>query len=327
MKPEAILVIRLGAMGDILHALPAVSALKASFPRRPLLWLVASKWLPLLACHPDIDELIPFDRSGLHSFRRFRHTLRTLRPEIAIDFQGLVQSAILGRVARPQRFFGFDRSVAREPLASLLYSDPFPVTGPHRVERNIQLAQAAGASAVPSEIWLPPGNAEGEPFEEPYVLASPLAGWSSKQWPLERYDQLGARLRHEGLSLVLNVPPPQLTNLRIFENVVVQSTSLSGLIYSTRRAAAVLGVDSGPLHLAAALRKPGVALFGPTDPAQTGPYGASMTVLRDPQAQTTYKRGRELHTSMAALSVDAVFAALMKSMKAVSQTVVVAQTS
>ncbi len=320
-----ILVIRLGAMGDILHALPAVGALRASFPSKPLMWLVGRKWLPLLAGHPEIDELIPFDRSGLDSFRRLRLTLRAVRPEIAIDFQGLVQSAILGRLARPRRFFGFDRSVARESLASLLYSDRTHVTGPHRIERNIQLAQAAGASAPPRAVWLPPGNPEGTSIAEPYILANPLAGWSSKQWPLEHYDQLGALLKREGFRLILNLPPGQRETLESFEHVTAQSTSLPGLIYATRHAAAVLGVDSGPLHLAAALGKPGVALYGPTDPAQTGPYCSPMIVLRDPQAKTTYKRGRDLHPSMAALSVDAVFAALLQSMQSTPQAIVAAQ--
>ncbi len=313
---SSILVIRLGAMGDILHALPAVNALRAAYPGKTLQWVVARKWLPLLAGNPDVDELIPFERSGIGSLGRLRRTLRALEPEMAVDFQGLVQSAILGRISRPARFFGFDRSVARESLASLLYSHPTPVTGPHRIERNLQLAQAAGAVHGRAEVWLPPGTPEGELPSEPYILASPFAGWNSKQWPLERYDQLGERLEKIGLRLVLNVAPSQRSELEGCQHLTVQTTSLAGLIYATRRAAGVLGVDSGPLHLAAALGKPGVALFGPTDPAQTGPFKSVMTVLRDRQIATTYKRSRELHPGMKALTVESVLSALVHSVEA-----------
>ncbi len=311
---NTVLVIRLGALGDILHALPAVATLKASFPRHNLVWLVARKWLPLLAGNPAISELIPFDRTGLHSLRHLRRTLHALRPELALDFQGLVQSAIAGRAARPQRFFGFDRSVAREPLASLLYSDPIHVIGPHRIERNIQLVQAAGASQVSWETWLPSGTPEGDLPSGPYVLASPFAGWNSKQWPIEFYDQLRAQLAKEGLHLVLNIPPERLHDLKNFHHSTVHSSSLAGLIYATRYATAIVGVDSGPLHLAAALKKPGVALFGPTDPAQTGPFQSPMRVLRHQEALTTYKRGSATHASMAAITVEAVVEAVHQSL-------------
>ena len=315
-QATTILVIRLGAMGDILHALPAVASLKASFPRHNLVWLVARKWLPLLAGNPDIGELIPFERSGIHSLRNLRRTLRALRPEFAIDFQGLVQSAIAGRLGRPRQFFGFDRSVAREPLASLLYSDPIQVAGPHRIERNIQLIQATGAARVSFETWLPGGMPEGDLPAGPFVLASPFAGWNSKQWPIEFYDALGLQLAKQGLELVLNTPPERCRDLQKFHHVTVHSSSLLGLIYATRHATAVIGLDSGPLHLAAALKKPGVALFGPTDPAQTGPFQSSMRVLRHPETQTTYKRGRSTHPSMAAISVEEVAEALQESLAA-----------
>jgi heptosyltransferase-1 len=95
----------------------------------------------------------------------------------------------------------------------------------------------------------------------------------------------------------------------------VHPTSLSGLIHATRQAVAVVGVDSGPLHLAAALKKPGVAIFGPTDPAQTGPFRSPMVVLRDQYAETTYKRGKQLHASMAGISVEEVAAALLDSIR------------
>ena len=311
--------IRLGAMGDILHALPAVASLKASFPAKKIVWLAAEKWTPLFEGNPSVDALIPFNREGLGSLLASRRQLRQLQPEIAIDFQGLLQSALAGWIARPKAFFGFDRSVAREPLACRFYTSRVHVTGPHRIERNLQLVRAAGASQLTHSAWIPPGAAEGKLPAEAFILASPFAGWNGKQWPLPMYDKLGAELRKRGLRLVANVPHQLRKEVEFFRHVQVETSSLSGLIYATRRAAAIVGVDSGPLHLAAALKKPGVALFGPTDPGQTGPFDSQMTVLRATDAETTYKRHRVVHPSMSSISVEQVAEALLRSIAPVRQ--------
>jgi heptosyltransferase-1 len=300
-------------MGDILHALPAVASLKLSFPAKRLVWLIGRRWRDLLDGNPYIDEIVPFDRSVLSAFWNVRRKLRVLRPELAIDFQGLIQSALAGRMARAPRFLGFDKNVAREPLASRLYTERVHVTGPHRIERNLQLVRAAGAQYLTEESWIPEGAPEGRLPSGPYVLASPFAGWQSKQWPLENYESLGQQLRKEGLELVINVPHSRAKDQ--FKYVLVHPSSLSGLIHATRRAAAVVGVDSGPLHLAAALKKAGVAIFGPTDPAQTGPFRSSMVVLRHEDVETTYKRGKDVHASMAEISVEKVVAALLDSLR------------
>jgi heptosyltransferase-1 len=143
------------------------------------------------------------------------------------------------------------------------------------------------------------------------VLASPLSGWGAKQWPLEYYGQLGAYLRREaGMALVLNGPPAEREKLSGVPDTVTHFSSIEGLIDATRRAFAVVGLDSGPLHLAAALSKPGVALFGPTDPARNGPCGGTLTLLRSPRAITSYKRLAQIDPSMRELSPEAVFEAL-----------------
>ena len=133
---------------------------------------------------------------------------------------------------------------------------------------------------------LPAGTPEGQLPETDFVLASPLAGWRSKQWPGEHYATLAARVRSElGLPLVLNAPPG--VTFPEIPQAMLHTSGLPGLIHATRRAAAVVGVDSGPLHLAAALGRPGVAIFGPTDPARNGPYGNTVRVLRSPSAVTS----------------------------------------
>jgi heptosyltransferase-1 len=143
------------------------------------------------------------------------------------------------------------------------------------------------------------------------VLTSPFAGWKGKEWPLERYEALAQKLEKEGLALVASVPEDRAADVGKLPHVHVHTSGIAGLIDATRRATAVVGVDSGPLHLAAALRKPGVALFGPTDPACTGPFGGSMTVLRTALVETTYKRGREIHASMTEITVEQLAEALI----------------
>lgn len=307
-----ILVVRLGAMGDIVHALPAAASLKHGFPGCQVTWVVEPRWAPLLQSNPFVDRVLALGRGTGAELARTWRELRRERFDFAVDFQGLLKSALVACAARTERIYGFDRSVAREPLAAMLYSDRVPARSVHRVDRNLELAAAAGAPTALHSFPLPPGRAEGELPAGAFVLASPLAGWRAKQWPLEYYARLAQRLRREaGVPLVLNGPPGERETLAGVADAVLYSSSIEGLIDATRRAAAVVGVDSGPLHVAAALGRPGVAIFGPTDPAQTGPYGGAFTVLREPLAITSYKRRNEIDPSMRAITPDAVFDALL----------------
>lgn len=307
------MIVRLGAMGDIVHALPAVASLKHGFPGRRITWVVEPRWAPLLADNPFVDRILLFERATRAGLARFWRELRAVRFEFAVDFQGLIKSALVACVARTERIYGFDTSVAREPLAAMFYSDRIPAPAVHRVDRNLELAAGAGATATLHKFPLPAGRAEGSLPEGDFVLASPLGGWRSKQWPLEYYARLAELLRrHARLPLVLNGPPSERELLSSVPGTVLHLSSIEGLIDATRRAAAVVGVDSGPLHVAAALAKPGVAIYGPTDPAQTGPYGGSFTVLRDAGALTSYKRRNQIDPSMRAVTPDAVSAALQE---------------
>ena len=306
----AILVVRLGAMGDIIHALPAARALKLGHPGARLAWVVEPKWAPLLEQNPFIDRVLLLRRDTLVGLLGSRRALRDTAYQFAVDFQGLLKSALTAFAARPGRIFGFDSSQVRERAAALFYSRKILSAAAHVVDRNLDLAAAAGALAgVPPVFPIPLGHPEGDLPPGDFVLASPLAGWASKQWPLAHYRALAARLEGElGIPLVLNGPPG--ANFGAIRPALGHYSALPGLIHATRRAAAVLGVDSGPLHLAAALEKRGVAIFGPTDPARNGPYGHSLTVLRTPGANTTYQRGGAIAESMQQISPDEVFEAL-----------------
>jgi heptosyltransferase-1 len=306
-EADAILVVRLGAMGDILHALPAAASLKLSYPDHKLIWVADRLWLPLLEGNPYIDQVVTFDRRRSATWLAARRELRAFRYAFAVDFQGLVKSAIVARFSGARRIFGFARGEARERAAALLYTDEVASPALHRVDRALDLARGAGARVITKEATVPPGAPEGELPDEPFVLACPLAGWASKQWPIEYFDRLGALLQREaGIKLVLNGAPAASERLSAVTNATVHLSGISGLIDATRKAAAVIGVDSGPLHLAAALRKPGVAIFGPTDPAVNGPYGGTLRVLRPAGATTSYARESTIAPSMFEITPDQV---------------------
>ena len=312
MEPHRILVVRLGSMGDILHALPAVAQMRRKWPDAAIDWAVHPKWNDLLEANPLSVQPIFVDRRDPASRRKAITRLRADTYDFAIDFQGLIQSSIVSRIARRRTAYGFHRSMLREWAASLLYSHSVRSSERHVVDRNMALAAAAGADRGVAEVPLPVGRPEGE-LPERFILAAPLAGWTSKQWPLEYYAPLADQLRAEfGLSLVLNGVPISEAVLRTVKGVQVHISGISGLIDATRRAVGIVGLDSGPMHLAAALRKPGVALFGPTDPERNGPYSKSIVVLRHPSAATTYKRGTSIDPALRALTPQVVADALAR---------------
>jgi len=306
-----ILVVRLGAMGDVIHTLPAVASLKHSFPGSHITWAIAPKWAPLLDSNVFVDRRILLERGNLAALLRSRRELRRERFDLAVDFQGLIQSALVASVARPDRIFGFDRSLVREKPAALFYSTCATTISRHAVDRALDLARAAGAASALHAFPLPPGEPEHPLPDGDFVLACPLAGWASKQWPLESYTDLARRLERDLLMpLVVNGPPSSADLLARIRGARPHTSGLPGLIDATRRAAAIVGVDSGPLHLAAALGKPGIAIFGPTDPARNGPYGETLQVLRSPRAVTSYKRLDSIDSSMREVTSDDVFLAL-----------------
>ena len=306
VSPVNILVVRLGSMGDVIAALPAVASLKHSIPHSKITWVIDPKWSLLLEGNPYVDAVVHLDRRTFTGLRHAWHQLRAAKFDFAVDFQGLVKSALVATLARPERIFGFNAEYARESAASWFYSTKVPIRSYHAVERNLDLAAAAGASNILRTFPLPPGEQQAALPEGDFVMASPLAGWGAKQWPLEHYTQLAERLRREcGMPLVLDVPHA----LQV-QGTQTHVSTLAGLIYATRRATAVVGLDSGPMHLAAALGKQGMAIYGPTDPARHGPYGGTIGVLRSTAAVTSYSRTAEPDASMREITPDQVFEAL-----------------
>ena len=305
---KSILIVRLGAMGDIIHALPGAASLKHSFPGARITWIVEPAWVPLLDGNGFVDRVVLFRRNDPRSWKRTKEELRAERYDLAVDFQGLTKSALISHLARPERIAGFGSGVVRERPAGLFYGTRVASSAVHVVDQALDLAAGAGASNLVRAFPLPPGIPEGQLPEGPFVLASPMAGWASKQWPLEYYSRLAAMLREKlGMPLVLNGAPGSVPPV---PGTLPHESGIPGLIDATRRAALVIGVDSGPLHLAAALNKSGAAIFGPTDPIRNGPYGGDFEVFRIPGVRTTHRRGAAIDASMRAIIPEEVFAAL-----------------
>jgi heptosyltransferase-1 len=211
----------------------------------------------------------------------------------------------------------------REPLARWLYSETIRPGGTHVVEKNLSMVAALAdvqAQGEP-EFPLPEGETAASLPEGGFVLATPVAGWGSKQWPAERYTELAGMVKERlSIPLVLDGAPGDREYVERIAaaapdgSATVHISTIPQLIGATRRATAVVGVDSGPLHLAAALGRPGVAVFGPTDPARNGPYGGTLTVLRSEAAATSYQRGGEPADEMREISATQVVAELAQSM-------------
>ena len=327
-----ILAVRLGSLGDVIHALPAVANLKRGFPQAEVTWAIESRWAPLLEANRFIDQILelpiskwrkrPLAADTRAEFHEARRRLRAERFDLAVDFQGLLKSAMVTFFSRAEHVFGFHRAELREKLAATFYSECVQTRAEHVVDKNLHLASAAGARITGPEAEtplfpLPQGKAEASLPAGDFVLASPSAGWKSKQWPIAHYVVLANRIRREsGMPLVLDCAPGDTDAARAIVDAaepgacVLHPSSLAGLIAATRLARAVVGVDSGPLHLAAALNKPGVAIYGPTDPARNGPFGRSFLVLRQPGTPASYQRDARIHPSMAAIGPEEVWPAL-----------------
>lgn len=295
-------------MGDIIHSLPGAASLKHSFPSARITWVVEPRFVPLLEGNGFVDRMILFRKEAPRTWKRTWDELRSERYDLAVDFQGLTKSAIIGHLARPERLAGFGPGVVRERPAGFFYSSGVESKAAHVVDQALDLAAGAGASNLVRAFPLPPGRPEGVLPEGPFALASPLAGWGSKQWPLEHYEKLGAMLRTKlGIPLVLNGAPGSVPAV---PGTLAHESGIPGLIDATRRATLVIGVDSGPLHLAAALNKSGAAVFGPTDPVRNGPYGGDFEVFRITGVRTTHRRNTTIDPAMRSVTPEQVFAAL-----------------
>jgi heptosyltransferase-1 len=325
-----LLIVRVGALGDVLHALPAAAALRAARPDWTIDWVVDPRWSPLLVNSEGYGETVnrvhlaetklwsaaPFSWTTLRSVAKLRRELRDERYDVVVDMQGTMRSAVIGRFARAREFTGYENP--REAAATHLYRSTRRRIGRHVVDQGAALLGAACSIALepapvklPHESWADDWAAELVGDRKVCVLAA-SAGWGAKQWPAERYGQLAREVRAIGYVPLVNAAKKDDA---VAASVVAASggaaemvvCNVAGLIALVRKTSLLVGGDSGPTHLAAALEIPLVALYGPTDPARNGPWGSGpMRVVRGAGSVTSHRRVAEIDAGLARITVDEV---------------------
>jgi heptosyltransferase I len=326
MAEQRILVVRLGSLGDIVHAFPAVSGLRSSFPDSEVVWVTHPKWEFLVKTSGLATDVCTVDTRNWSNVRSALRRIRMHRFETAIDYQGLWKSAAIPFLARVPRRIGFSSETVRERGVTILYTDRVrALTAAHIAYQNGDLSIRAGARTPIGDVNLRVPDEDEQVVRariakegiENYVVLSPGGGWRSKCWPVERYGSLAANILEQfGLQAVINVGPGEAdlsaAVIRAAGNAqpLPFTGSLGQLMALLKNATAVVAGDTGPLHLADALGAPVVAIFGPTDPARNGPFRRSGVVLRWERAVTTYKRSTEADESLMHISVDEVMNAL-----------------
>jgi heptosyltransferase-1 len=305
------LIVRLGALGDVVHGIPVAAALRHEFPSCRIDWMVDPRYVELLDLVKGLDRRVPVDPRAIRrgeGRRRFRETLRELRAadyDAVIDLQGLLKSAMLARSVRGRRTIGFPRKHLREKLARLFYTHaPDPGDATHVIYKN--LALLAPLTVTDRRLRFPIDIPQTSTviqvvkrFEpDGYVLINPGAAWPNKQWPPERFGEVAAGIRRdfEWRSLVLWGPGEQ----DLAHGVAAASggaadaappTTITDLVGIARSARLMISGDTGPLHIAGAVGTPIVALYGPTRPDRNGPWDLSdVTISRVDRCSCVYER-------------------------------------
>ncbi len=340
------MVVRLGAMGDVLHALPAVSALRRAQPYWIIDWAIEPHWRPLLAAdsaaseaahtrlQPVVNQIhlvpakewsrAPVSLATLRSMLQTRASLRADHYDVILDLQGAVRSAVIANWAMPRGARLIGEAAPREPAARFLFKERIESSSAHVIDQAADVVRAITGTLPPvgppdlpcdpeAALWCDQAGAGAN--LGPAILLHPGAGWGAKRWPVERYAIAGAEIaKITGYQVMINSAPgelelgaalaSQLRALRV--SPLLLSPSVGQLIELTRRATLAVGGDTGPLHLAAALGKATVGIYGPTDPARNGPYHGHFSVLRDPASLRNHARHRDPEPGLMRISPDRV---------------------
>jgi len=313
-----ILIVKLSSLGDVLHAMPTVHRLRTELDAR-IDWVVQNEYVDLVSHFSDVDRVIGFPRRGiLGSLRPFLNALRRETYDMVIDLQGLLKSGFVAAAARATRRIG--PSFHREG-SGLFYSE---VAGAralqrHAIDQIMDVLDHLGIqrqnAEFPMELSVP--ELAGP---RPFLAICPISRWPSKNWPAARFIEAGCGFLDQvhGKVFVMGAPDDTPVCQTIADGIGGETETLAGRTSLAELAGVlacmdhVLTNDSGPMHLAAAVNTPTVALFGPTDPRRTGPYGPNHTVLEATVScrPCTHRTCRRQPTCMEDISVHAVLTAL-----------------
>jgi heptosyltransferase-1 len=348
--PLRVLIVRTSAMGDVLHALPAVAAMRRLHPDWYIGWVIDPRWRPLLEAdggeraatgepaRPIVDRvhpvptqqwkkrpLTPETARGIVTLGR---ELRAMKYDLCVDMQGLIRSSLVGRMSGTARYVGRDRP--RERPARLLYKTRVPTTAAHVIDQGCELLGAAigecltaGKVALPvdaaAEAWVDAFLERTLPRELwcRFAFFAPTAGWGAKQWPRDRYGAVAIALAEAGYATLVNAyraddPTARELVEKSLGCAVAAPSTMAQMIALERRASLVIGGDTGPVHLAMALGTPVVGLYGPTDPARTGPYGGHCRVLRHASSVVDHRRHDATEIGLQRIATEEVVEAAME---------------
>ncbi len=327
--PRSIVIVKLSAIGDVLHGVPVAVALKRAFPGVRIGWAVEGRAADVLAGHPAVDHLFRLPRGWLKAPRHvvsLRRQLRWFGADVAIDLQGLLKSGVVTRLSSAPHRIGHARPESRE-WSWLAYTDPVASAASHVVDRNLALLAPLGVEAADVRFDMPcwPVSRlrvtrwlQSLRLPRPPVLFNPGAGWASKRWPVERFAAAAravSRLDGQPVVVVWGGDQERAAAERIVADAgggacAAPATSLQDLGELCRLARAFVSGDTGPLHLAAAVGTPCVGLFGPIAASRNGPYGGGhVCVEPPPEMRPPWHERKTDMAAMRAIAVDRVVAA------------------
>lgn len=293
-------------MGDIVHCLPVLSALRRSLPEARIAWVVEKTFEPILAGHPDIDQLIPvrlrawrknlFSAPVRHEMRTAYRAMRQFAPDVALDLMGNHKGGLLARLSGARRTLGAARPFRREASSALWINEPIAAPRTHAVDRALDVLaglqpEVRGTTAdFAGDKLLAQVPVEAQQFlaqrPRPFVVIQAGAGWGNKTYPAPWWGEVAQRLREQAtVDTVVPIAPGEehlaaaVVDASAGAAVAVDAKAFTFLAAVLRASRLLLGGDTGPLHLAHALGTPVLCLIGPTDPARNGPYQAPEQVI------------------------------------------------
>lgn len=334
---EKILIVRLGSLGDLMHALPAQQYLHKKFPNSEIHWLTDQHYASLLKCVPGLDRIwITNLRSlsaGIRSLNSLVLLLRDLRKQkfdLTFDFQGLLKSAVLARLAGTSRLHGFTPERFKEKGSGIFYDEQISGEGDlnrHVIDGNLELVgKLTGpreiSPAITFQIPEPDENHIKEKLKKYEIknpiLINPGAGWTTKRWPAQKYGRLASMLIEKlQVPVIATYGPgekPLVENMQAAcpqGTLIAFPTTIVQLVALCLRSCLMIAGDCGPLHLAVASSTPTVALMGPTSPSRNGPYSLQDEVVKNNSPYSnSYKRKGDKLVSMD-IKVERVFDAVL----------------
>lgn len=302
-----ILIVRLGALGDVVHAIPAAAALRSAFPEARIDWLVDARHREMVDLVTVIDRAIVVGRSSIAGWTHAVRDVRQVRYEIALDLQGLLKSAVFARASGAPRVIGFSIWHLREKTARPFYSEAGEAAQgqtEHVIYKNLRLLRTVGVAD--ERVAFPLAHVESAAVAtvrsaigaQPFAMINPGAAWPNKRWPSQRFGEVAAFVRDvRGLPSIVLWGPGEEGLARAVVDAsfgaarLAPPTSIADLLALGREAALMVSGDTGPLHIAGAAGTPTVAIFGPTDSHRNGPWSdADIVVSRYESCGCHYDR-------------------------------------